>query len=340
MTSETRDHFDRPLRDLRVSVTDHCNFRCSYCMPADVFHDGYRFLPTDQLLHFDEIERVVRVAVTLGVTKVRLTGGEPLLRPDLTSLVQRLSRIDGLNDLTLTTNGYLLADHAAGLARAGLQRITVSVDTMVPELFAQRSGKNRNLSRVLAGIAAARDAGLPPAKINCVVQRGVNDHGVVDLVQHFRHEGHVVRFIEYMDVGTLNDWDRSRVVTGAEVLALLSSIAPLELVAPSYTGEVARRYRFVDGGGEIGLINSVSEPFCGDCHRARLSADGRLLTCLFATDGINLRDRLRANITDTELRTTLDSVWRARTDRYSEVRADAVATNIPRRRLEMYQIGG
>jgi len=340
VTSETRDHFDRPLRDLRVSVTDHCNFRCSYCMPADLFHDGYRFLPIDQLLSFDEIERVVRVGVSLGVSKVRLTGGEPLLRPDLASLIERLARIDGLKDLTLTTNGFLLADHAATLARAGLQRITVSLDTIDPELFAARSGKNRDLSRVLAGIAAARDAGLPPAKINCVVQRGINDHGMVDLAQHFRHSGHVVRFIEYMDVGTLNDWDRSRVVTGAEILTMLSSIAPLEAMPATYTGEVARRYRFVDGSGEIGLINSVSEPFCGDCHRARLSADGRLLTCLFSTDGLSLRDRIRNNITDAELRTTLDNLWRARTDRYSELRADSTASDSARRRLEMYQIGG
>lgn len=335
---ETRDHFDRPLRDLRVSVTDHCNFRCNYCMPADVFHDGYRFLPGGDLLTFDEIERIVRAAVRLGVTKVRLTGGEPLLRPNLTSLVERLSGIEGLTDLTLTTNGFLLADHATQLARAGLRRLTVSLDTVDPDLFAKCSGKNRSLARVLEGIEAAKAAGLPPAKINCVVQRGINDHGLLDLVQHFRHTGHVVRFIEYMDVGTLNNWDPSRVVTGGEVLAQLSTLAPLEAIAPSYAGEVARRYRFVDGSGEIGLINSVSEPFCGDCHRARLSADGRMLTCLFAVDGTSLRDRLRQGCDDDSLRDVLDATWRARTDRYSEQRGEASTTT--RRRLEMYQIGG
>ncbi len=334
------DQLDRPLRDLRVSVTDHCNFRCSYCMPADVFHDGYRFITADQLMTFEEIERAVRAAASLGVSKVRLTGGEPLLRPHLASLIERLARIDGVNDLTLTTNGYLLAEHVRDLASAGLRRLTVSLDTVDPDLFARASGKGRALSRVLSGIERAKDVGLPPAKINCVVQRGVNDHGVIDLVRHFRHSGHVVRFIEYMDVGTLNDWSHARVVTGAEVLHMLSSIAPLSPVAPSYIGEVARRYRFDDGSGEIGLINSVSEPFCGDCHRARVSADGRFLTCLFASNGLSVRDQLRAGISDEGLRSWLASIWRERGDRYSELRADASSEAPSRRRLEMYQIGG
>lgn len=340
MTRDTRDKLMRPLRDLRVSVTDHCNFRCGYCMPAEVFHDGYRFLPKDKLLSFDEIERSVRAGVTLGVTKVRVTGGEPLLRPGLASLIGRLARIDGIDDLTLTTNGLLLADQVEALAAAGLQRLTVSLDTVDAPLFARLSGKSASLARVLDGLEAAKRVGLPPAKINCVVRRGVNDHGIVDLVRHFRRTGHVVRFIEYMDVGTLNNWDHADVVTGAEVLSLLSEIAALVPVTANYVGEVARRFRFEDGSGEIGLINSVSEPFCGDCHRARLSADGRFLTCLFATDGLSVRDLLRAGVSDEALIDALEGVWRARGDRYSEQRTQIQATSPSRRRLEMFQIGG
>jgi len=340
VTRDTRDKLMRPLRDLRVSVTDHCNFRCGYCMPAEVFHDGYRFLSKDKVLSFDEIERSVRAGVALGVTKVRITGGEPLLRPDLASLIGRLARIEGIDDLTLTTNGTLLADQVAALAAAGLQRLTVSLDTVDAPLFARLSGKNASLTRVLDGIEAAKRVGLPPAKINCVVRRGVNDHGVVALVKHFRHTGHVVRFIEYMDVGTLNNWDRAEVVTGAEVLALLSEIAPLVPITPNYVGEVARRFRFEDGSGEIGLINSVSEPFCGDCHRARLSADGRFLTCLFATNGLSVRDLLRSGADDAQLLEALTTCWRERDDRYSEQRTQLQATAPARRRLEMFEIGG
>ncbi len=333
------DSFGRPLRDLRISVTDRCNFRCPYCMPAEVFGDRYEFMPRPQILSFEEIERLARIFVALGATKVRLTGGEPLVRTDVAELISRLAKIDGVKDLALTTNGYLLAGRAEALADAGLQRVTVSLDSLDDEVFQRMTGKGYRVDRVLAGIDAASAAGLGHVKINCVVQRGVNEESIVDLARHFKGTGHIVRFIEFMDVGTLNRWNRDGVVPGVEILERLSASMPLEAAEPNYVGEVARRYAYADGGGEIGIIASVTQAFCGDCTRARLSADGRLVTCLFAEDGLDLKTPLRAGATDAELREYIAGVWTKRSDRYSEERSDPDA-RISRERIEMYQIGG
>jgi cyclic pyranopterin phosphate synthase len=333
------DALGRPLRDLRISVTDRCNFRCPYCMPAELYGEAYRFLPRAEVLTFEEIERLTRLFVDLGVTKIRLTGGEPLVRADLPSLVARLAAIRPDLDLTLTTNGSLLAPAAGELATAGLRRVTVSLDSLDPEVFQTMSGRDSaHPDSVLAGIAAAEAAGLTPIKINCVVQRGVNDHTLVDLARHFRGTGHIVRFIEFMDVGTLNGWDLRQVLTAAEIIERLSADIPLERIPANYRGEVAQRWRYADGSGEIGVIASVSQPFCGDCTRARLSTQGSLITCLFAAGGVSLRDPMRAGATDDELRQMIAGCWTGRRDRYSEERA-AVTTG-PRRRVEMFQVGG
>ncbi len=338
------DTRDRPLRDLRISVTDRCNFRCPYCMPAEVYGDRYEFLPRVQILSFEEIERLARLFIQLGVNKIRLTGGEPLVRGHLPELVARLAVIEGLDDLTLTTNGSLLAGQAEDLARAGLQRITVSLDSLDEDVFRAMSGRqNASPARVLAGIEAAEAAGLSPIKINCVVQRGKNDHTFVDLARHFKGTGHIVRFIEFMDVGTLNGWDLSQVVTAREILERIDAEMPLEPADPNYRGEVAKRWRYRDGSGEIGVIASVSEPFCGDCTRARLSTEGRLVTCLFAAGGTDLRGPMRSGASDEELSELIASVWRRRSDRYSEQRSaftDLRAGGRSRRKIEMFQIGG
>jgi cyclic pyranopterin phosphate synthase len=335
------DQLGRPLHDLRVSVTDRCNFRCPYCMPAEVFGARYAFLPKPELLSFEEIERLARLFVELGVEKLRITGGEPLLRADLPALVRKLAAIPGLRDLTLTTNGVLLARQARPLAEAGLRRLTVSLDSHDAATFRTMSGGRADPSAVQAGIEAAIEAGLAPIKVNCVVQRGVNDAGIVDLARSFRGTGIVLRFIEFMDVGTLNDWNLSQVVTAREILDRIDAAFALEPLERNYAGEVASRYRYRDGAGEIGLISSVSQPFCGDCTRARLTTDGKLVTCLFATGGADLRGPLRAGASDAELRERIAAVWRKRTDRYSEERA--AKTALPGRarpKLEMYQIGG
>jgi GTP 3',8-cyclase len=339
------DTLNRPLRDLRISVTDRCNFRCPYCMPAEVYGDAYQFMPRSEILSFEEIERLARVFAGLGARKIRLTGGEPLVRANLPSLVKKLSGIEGIEDIALTTNGYLLAPAAADLARAGLRRVTVSLDTLDVEIFKHMSGRpNYEPAKVLEGIAAAEMAGLTPVKINCVVQRGVNDHTLVDLARYFRGTGHIVRFIEFMDVGTLNGWDLSQVVTGAEIIERLSAEIPLEPMGSSYRGEVAKRWRYTDGSGEIGLITSVSEPFCGDCTRARLTTEGQLVTCLFAAGGLDLRGPLRAGASDDDLTDLIASLWQKRSDRYSEERSQQTDMNgarrRPRRRIEMYHIGG
>jgi GTP 3',8-cyclase len=333
------DALGRPLRDLRISVTDRCNFRCPYCMPAELYGEGYRFLPRSEILTFEEIERLARRFVDLGVTKIRLTGGEPLVRADLPSLVARLAAIRPDLDLTLTTNGSLLAPAAAELAAAGLRRVTVSLDSLDPEVFRRMSGRDSaHPDTVLAGIAAAEAAGLSPIKINCVVQRGVNDHTLVDLARHFRGSGHIVRFIEFMDVGTLNGWDLRQVLTAAEIVERISADIPLERIPANYRGEVAQRWRYADGSGEVGVIASVSQPFCGDCTRARLSAQGTLVTCLFAAGGLNLRDPMRAGAPDDELSQLITGCWTRRRDRYSEERTAVTAR--PRRRIEMFQVGG
>ena len=338
MTHPLTDALGRPIRDLRVSITDRCNFRCTYCMPAEVYGEHYQFLPKDAVLSYEEIARLTRLFVGLGVAKVRITGGEPLVRRNADALVAQLAAIDGIDDLTLTTNGYLLAEQARALGDAGLRRITVSLDTLDPEVFGAMNGRGHGPEAVLDGIAAAERAGLGPVKINAVVERGVNDHTVLDMVERFRGTGHVVRFIEYMDVGTLNGWRREQVVPSAELVARIDAVFPIEPLAPRYRGEVAERWRFVDGAGEIGFVSSVTQPFCGDCTRVRLSPQGEVLTCLFASAGTDLRAPLRSGETDDRLRDRLVGIWQTRGDRYSELRASMRA--VPDRKVEMYQIGG
>ncbi len=338
MGAPVTDQFERRLRDLRVSVTDRCNFRCPYCMPAEVFNESYGFLPKQEILSFEEIERLARAFVALGVRKLRLTGGEPLLRRELPKLIERLARIEGVEDLSLTTNGSKLAEWAQALKDAGLRRVTVSLDSLDPEVFRRMNDRDLPVERVLEGIAAAEQAGLSPIKLNCVVRRGINDHTIAGLASHFRGTGHIVRFIEFMDVGTMNGWDLKHVVPKREILQRLSRETALEPVPPGYPGEVATRWRYADGSGEVGIIASVSEPFCKGCTRARLTADGRFVTCLFANGGPSLRDPLRAGATDEELRDRIRAIWTGRTDRYSEQRSEQ--TDLRSSKIEMYQIGG
>jgi cyclic pyranopterin phosphate synthase len=330
------DTFGRPIRDLRVSVTDRCNFRCVYCMPKEVFGHDYRFLERRELLTFEEIERLARVFVGHGVRKIRITGGEPLVRRDLEHLVAKLAAIDEL-DLTLTTNGALLGRKAQSLREAGLTRVTVSLDSLDDVTFRAMNDVDFPVARVLEGIEAAATAGLAPIKVNMVVKRGVNDESIVPMARAFRGTGHILRFIEYMDVGSTNGWRLDDVVTAAEILDTVGVAFPLEPVEPGYRGEVARRWRYVDGGGEIGIIASVTRPFCGDCTRARLSAEGRLYTCLFGVRGHDLRALLRGGASDDDLSDSIAALWRVRADRYSELRA-AETAGLPR--VEMSYIGG
>ncbi|MGH3091644.1 MAG: GTP 3',8-cyclase MoaA [Gaiellaceae bacterium] len=330
------DTLHRPLRDLRISVTDRCNFRCVYCMPRDVFGRDYAFLPRAALLTFEEIERLARVFASRGVEKIRLTGGEPLLRRDLDTLVAMLARIPGL-DLTLTTNGVLLPAKAQALADAGLRRVTVSLDSLDDDVFRAMNDADFPVARVLAGIDAAHSAGLAPVKANTVVKRGLNEDSVLPLARHFRGTGVVLRFIEFMDVGATNGWRLDDVVPAAEIVAAIDAEWPLEPVEPGYRGEVANRYRYRDGAGEIGLIASVTQPFCRDCTRARISADGTLYTCLFASSGHDLRAPLREGASDGELAAAIDGIWGRRADRYSELRS---AETPARPRVEMSYIGG
>jgi cyclic pyranopterin phosphate synthase len=329
------DRLGRPLRDLRISVTDRCNFRCVYCMPKEVFGRDYEFLGRDQLLTFEEIERLARLFAAHGVRKLRLTGGEPLVRRDVEELVARLAGIGGL-DLTLTTNASLLAGKAEALAAAGLSRVTVSLDSLDDRTFKEMNDVDFPVSRVLDGIDAAAAAGLP-VKVNMVVRRGLNEDSVLPMARYFHAKGHPLRFIEYMDVGHTNGWRLDDVVPAAELVATIDEELPLEAVEPEYRGEVARRWRYRDGSGEIGVISSVTQPFCGDCTRARLSADGRLYTCLFALRGHDLREPLRAGASDAELSASLTAIWSRRTDRYSELRSENTA-GLPK--VEMSYIGG
>ncbi len=339
-----RDLLDRPLRDLRVSVTDRCNLRCPYCMPREVFGAGFRFLPRDELLTFEEITRLVRLFARAGVSKVRLTGGEPLLRRGLEELVEMLAGVEGIAELALTTNGLLLTpERARRLAAAGLARATISLDALDAAVLREMSGAGVAPSRALAAIDAAADAGLRPVKVNMVVRRGVNDHCVTAMAERFRGTGHVLRFIEYMDVGTTNGWQLGEVVPAGEVLAAIESRWPLEPVSSASparrdSGGVASRYRYRDGAGEIGVIASVTEPFCGACTRARLSADGKLFTCLFAQHGHDLREPLRAGASDAELESLLARVWERREDRYSAERSAAGERRAGK--VEMSYIGG
>jgi GTP 3',8-cyclase len=333
--SPVADTLGRPLRDVRISVTDRCNFRCVYCMPKEVFGRDFEFLGRDKLLTFEEIERVARAFVANGAEKVRLTGGEPLLRRDLERLVAMLAQLPGL-DLTLTTNGALLAAKAQSLRDAGLQRVTVSLDSLDDETFRLMNDVDFPVTRVLAGIEAAAAVGLP-VKVNMVVRRGLNEHSVLPMARELRARGHILRLIEYMDVGSTNGWRLDDVVPAAELVATIDAELPLEPVEASYRGEVARRYRYRDGSGEIGVIASVTQPFCGDCTRARLSADGTLYTCLFATNGHDLRALLRDGASDAELEGAIAAVWLVRRDRYSELRS-AETAELPK--VEMSFIGG
>jgi len=328
------------MRDLRISVMDRCNFRCPYCMPRETYHERYRFLGSHERLSFDEIVRLARLFVQLGVRKLRLTGGEPLLRTNLPDLIGDLTDIPGVEDVALTTNGVLLARYATELKAAGLQRVTVSLDSLDPEVFARMSGGFAGVEEVLEGIEHARRSELTPIKINAVVQRNVNDHTVLDLVERFRGTGVIVRFIEYMDVGNRNHWSEGLVVPSKELLARIGARWPLEPLKPDYRGEVARRYAFSDGQGEVGFISSVSQPFCGDCTRSRLSSDGVLYTCLFATHGTSLRDVLRGGASDDQLLELIRGVWLARSDRYSEQRASLRRSVSDERKVEMFYIGG
>jgi cyclic pyranopterin phosphate synthase len=332
------DTFRRPLRDLRISVTDRCNFRCTYCMPAEIFGEGYKFLPKKEILSFEEIARVTRVIVRLGAVKLRLTGGEPLVRAELETLVAMLNEIDGVDDMTLTTNGFLLPQKAQALKDAGLQRITVSLDSLDEEVFRKMNGNRSSVQRVLDGIAAAERAGLHPIKINAVVQRGVNDHTIVDLARYFKERGQILRFIEYMDVGNLNGWRMEEVVPAHEIAERIDAEMPLELIERNYKSETALRYRYKDGSGEIGIIASVTQPFCGACTRMRLSPEGKIYTCLFAADGTDLRAPLRAGATDDDIEQIIRNTWGQRIDRYSEIRSEL--TDHHERKVEMYHIGG
>ena len=334
------DTLRRPLRDLRISVIDRCNFRCTYCMPSEKFHHTYQFLEKEEWLSFDEIERLARIFVGLGVVKVRLTGGEPLLRSDLPKLVERLSGIDKIEDMALTTNGSLLSREAGKLFQAGLKRLTVSLDTLDEKISQQMNGERGSVTEILRGIKEAERAGFKSVKINTVVQKGVNDHTIIDLVKYFRGTPHVIRFIEYMDAGNQNHWEYKNVVSSGEIVAMIEREFPLQPLKANYDSEVASRYGFADGKGEIGFISSVSEPFCGSCSRARLSADGKLYTCLFATQSTDLRKPLRAGASDNGLRALIASTWHSRTDRYSQERSELTAQNRVLNKVEMFQIGG
>jgi GTP 3',8-cyclase len=333
-----QDSLRRPLRDLRVSVTDRCNFRCPYCMPVERYHEQYHFLKSAERLSVEELLRLSRLFLELGVVKVRITGGEPLLRPGLLDLIGDLSTLPNAPEIALTTNGILLSQHAAALRAAGLQRVTVSLDSLDAGVFAAMSGGFGSVDDVLNGIMAAQRAGLAPIKLNTVVQRGLNDHTVLALLERFRGTGIIVRLIEYMDVGNRNDWDPTRVVSAQELLERIGARWPLHALEPAYVGEVARRYAFDDGAGELGFIASVTQPFCGDCSRARLSSDGKFYTCLFAAEGADLRAPLRAGASDAELGELIRAIWERRADRYSELRDELRARGV--RHVEMNHVGG
>ncbi len=333
------DRLARPLRDLRISVTDRCNFRCTYCMPKDAFGAGHAFLERSELLTFEEIARVVRVAVGLGVRKVRLTGGEPLVRRGIADLVARLAAVEGLEDLALTTNGSLLPRTAPALASAGLRRVTVSLDSLDDATFRAMNDVGFPVAGVLAGIDAAVAAGFAPLKVNMVVQRGRNDGHVLEMARWARERGHVLRFIEFMDVGNCNGWRMDDVVPSAELARRIGAVLPIEPIAAAYPGETAERWRYLDGGGEVGFVSSVTRAFCGACTRARLSADGHLYTCLFATSGHDVKAWLRGGASDAEVGDRLRAVWGARSDRYSEQRSAATAGGASPK-VEMSYIGG
>ncbi len=336
VTATLLDTLDRPLRDLRISVTDRCNFRCVYCMPKEIYGKGYQFLPKDSLLTFEELSRLAAVFASLGTQKIRLTGGEPLVRRGLPELVRLLAVIPGL-DLTLTTNGSLLAEHASALAAAGLKRVTVSLDSLDDAVFKSMNDVEFPVARVLDGIDAAVAAGLEPVKINMVVRRGLNEASILPMARYFREKGHILRFIEYMDVGHTNGWRLEDVVSAREIVRTIDAELPLRAADANYRGEVAERWMYADGSGEIGVIASVTQPFCADCTRARLSADGGLYTCLFATTGRDLRSLVRGGASDDEIRAAIETTWVDRADRYSEQRSSETAGL---HKIEMSFIGG
>ena len=337
-----QDRLHRPLRDLRISVTDRCNFRCVYCMPREIFGPGYAFLPRKDLLTLEEIARVAQVFAALGMRKVRITGGEPLIRRNLEHLIEMIDATEGVQDISLTTNGSMLtADRAVSLKQAGLKRLTISLDALDDATFKSINDVGYPASRVLDGIDNARAAGFSDIKVNAVVRRGLNEHAVLDLAKHFRHSGCIVRFIEYMDVGETNGWNLDDVIPAADLVDRIDALYPLEAVSPNYPGEVAKRWRYRDGAGEIGFITSVTQSFCGECSRARLSAVGELYTCLFGTQGHDLRSLLRSGADDAQLLRAVSGIWQEREDRYSELRA--TATNVPvagQAKVEMSHIGG
>lgn len=332
------DIFKRPLQALRISVIDACNFRCNYCMPENEYPRNYKFLKKKERLDFSEILRLTRLFVELGVDKVRLTGGEPLLCRDLSELVKELAQIPQIVDLSLTTNGWFLAEQAKALKEAGLNRLTISLDSLNPELFRKISGGKGALEKILEGIQIAKEVGFAPLKINVVVQRGVNDSELLHLVEYFRRPEYIVRFIEYMDVGTLNGWRLDQVVPSQEIITLIEKKYPLEPIGGNY-GEVAKRYRYLDGQGEVGFISSVSQPFCGSCNRARLSAEGKFYTCLFASQGLDLQKLLREGASDAEILQSVRQCWQSREDRYSEERT-CQTSDPTKQKVEMYHIGG
>ncbi|MBE7125485.1 GTP 3',8-cyclase MoaA [Bacillus mycoides] len=337
MQEKVKDFFGRPLQDLRISVIDRCNFRCTYCMPAEVFGPDYAFLKDEFLLTFDEIERLAKVFVSIGVRKIRITGGEPLLRKDLTKLIARLVKIDGLVDIGLTTNAIHLTKQAKALKEAGLHRVNVSLDAIDDDIFRNINGRNINTKPVIKGIKAAKEAGLE-VKVNMVVKKGMNDHQVLPMAAYFKEQGITLRFIEFMDVGSTNGWNFDQVVTKRELIEMIHRVYPLEPAEAHYFGEVAKRYQYVGTNVEVGFITSVSESFCSSCTRARISADGKFYTCLFATEGLDVRKLLRGNLSDDELLSVIQDVWVNRKDRYSDERTEESAKNRPK--IEMSYIGG
>lgn len=332
------DALDRPLRDLRISVTDRCNFRCRYCMPEEIFGPDYSFLSSDNILSFEEIERLAVIFASLGVKKLRLTGGEPLLRRNLSVLIKMLKNIDGIEDIGLTTNGSLLKTFAEELYQSGLRRVTVSLDSLNEERFALMNGRRSKVKTILDGIEAAAAAGLK-VKVNMVVQKGVNEEDILPMADYFKNRGHTLRFIEFMDVGNSNGWKLDHVVSKKEILRIIGTRHPLNEMPPNYEGEVATRYKYEDGTGEIGIISSVTDSFCSTCSRARISAEGKFYTCLFASSGFDLRDLLRSEKRDPELTDAICGVWNHRRDRYSDDRTN-VTGRLPRNKVEMSHIGG
>ncbi|EEK61008.1 Molybdenum cofactor biosynthesis protein A [Bacillus cereus 172560W] len=338
MKSVTLDKLQRPLKDLRISVTDRCNFRCRYCMPEEIFGPDYSFLSNDKILSFDEIERITRIFVSLGVRKLRITGGEPLLRRGLPKLIERLNKIDGVEDIGLTTNGSLLKKFAPDLYKAGLSRVTVSLDSLEEERFFYLNGNRSKVQRVLEGIQAAAEVGMK-IKINMVVQKGKNEQDILQMAQYFKQNKHILRFIEYMDVGNYNGWDLKEVVSKQEIVDTIHQVMPLERIEANYSGEVATRYRYIGSDEEIGIISSVTDSFCSSCTRARISAEGKLYTCLFASKGNDLRELLRSEHTDEDITDVVRDIWNNREDRYSDERLNHTnKKTIPK--IEMSHIGG